>query len=235
MKRPFSPLSSAIRRSYASTSFRGTQPFYFLLVLCDALLEYRHLSPERGLPRSEEMPLPLQGFANLRVPGARQQVRGERDGARAVTLGGEPGFFRKRSIELATHDIVHGPGVCVLEPNQHVALVDVIPVPDEDLLHQPSLQMLNALSIGLDDDDTRRDGRAIEGRQSRPCTESAEGDEDGDESREDPRSRIRWRQGDALPSPARRRGSLPLHYADRLLSVMDTTVCEAAGSAGGNV
>jgi hypothetical protein len=156
-----------------------------LLELGDALAQDLGLAVQRRLARGEDLALAADQVADARFLGPRAQHVGKDDRGGAVLLGTQARLERARRVDLALHDGEGGLRADRIEADQHVARGHLVAVADQDLLDDAAVEVLDVPPVGLHDHRAAGDDGAVERRQRRPNAGTAEGDEDGEDARED--------------------------------------------------
>ena len=106
------------------------------------------------------------------------QRRGNCKSVKPGIFSREPCLQRQRRVELLAQRFRRGARLRGVDPEQHLALLHMLGLLDEDVLDDAALEMLDRLAIALDRDPGRRDGRRIERGPCGPQAERSEDDAD---------------------------------------------------------
>src|SRR5262249_34368325 len=100
-------------------------------------------------------------------------------GIETGVLGGQPGLERQGGVKLLAQRLRRGARLRGVDPEQDLALLDVLGLLDQNLLDEAALQMLDRLAVALHPPPGRCDGGGVERGERGPQAERAEHDGDG--------------------------------------------------------
>lgn len=102
-------------------------------------------------------------------------------------LGPQAGFLGLHLVILPLDDIQLGLEIGVVEADQDIAGLDVVPFANGNRFHDAAPQVLNRLALGIDADHATTGDAFVQGGQGGPQHEAAETDDQGHHAETDDR------------------------------------------------